>query len=136
MRKSKSYNKEIGKPDESLGRKATGPLKWQPVAGNDVHCLFDSAFFMTIECSQSVHSIVEEFGCIVAILVMLGLFIFLNQSYIQKFIYEERLNQMDEITPQMFLNLEDVMGTKWDFLCERRWSIFMILPLKKRKRVK
>ena len=36
---------EIGKPDESLGRKATGPLKWQPVAGNDVHCLFDSAFF-------------------------------------------------------------------------------------------
>ena len=40
----KSYNKEIGKPDESLGRKATGPLKWQPVAGNDVHCLFDSVF--------------------------------------------------------------------------------------------
>ena len=85
-----------------------------------MHCLFDSAFF-------------EEFGCIVAILVMLGLFIFLNQSYIQKFIYEERLNQMDEITPQMFLNLEDVMGTKWDFLCERRWNIFMILPLTKRK---
>ena len=28
----KSYNKEISKPDESLGRKATGPLKWQPVA--------------------------------------------------------------------------------------------------------
>ena len=55
-------------------------------------------------------------GCIVAILVMLGLFIFLNQSYIQKFIYEERLNQMDEITHQMFLNLEDVMGTKWDYV--------------------
>lgn len=78
----------------------------------------------------------EEFGCIVAILVMLGLFIFLNQSYIQKFIYEERLNQMDEIIHQMFLNLEDVMGTKWDFLCERRWNIFMIFPLTKRKRVK
>lgn len=55
-------------------------------------------------------------GCIVTILVMLGLFIFLNQSYIQKFIYEERLNQMDEITHQMFLNLEDVMGTKWDYV--------------------
>ncbi len=27
-----SDNKEIGKPDESLGRKATGPVKWQPVA--------------------------------------------------------------------------------------------------------
>ena len=76
----------------------------------------------------------EEFGCIVAILVMLGLFIFLNQSYIQKFIYEERLNQMDEIIHQMFLNLEDVMGTKWDFLCERRWNIFMILPWTKRKK--
>ena len=55
-------------------------------------------------------------GCIVAILVMLGLFIFLYQSYIQKFIYEERLNQMDEITHQMFLNLEDVMATKWDYV--------------------
>ena len=30
--KSYNYNKEIGKPDESLGRKATGPVKWQPVA--------------------------------------------------------------------------------------------------------
>ena len=34
----------IGKPDESLGRKATGPLKWQPVAWNEVHCLSDSVF--------------------------------------------------------------------------------------------
>ena len=89
----KSYHKEIGKPDESLGRKATGPLKWQPVAGNDVHCLFDSAFF-------------EEFGCIVAILVMPGLFIFLNQSYIQKFIYEERLNQMDLMRQCNFIKPE------------------------------
>ena len=28
----KAIIKEIGKPDESLGRKATGPVKWQPVA--------------------------------------------------------------------------------------------------------
>ena len=28
----KSYNKKIGKTDESLGRKAIGPVKWQPVA--------------------------------------------------------------------------------------------------------
>ena len=34
---------EIGKPDESLGRKATGPVKWQPVVENDRHCLFGSA---------------------------------------------------------------------------------------------
>ena len=32
LHKSKSYNKEIGKLDESLGRKAIGPVKWQPVA--------------------------------------------------------------------------------------------------------
>ena len=30
--KFKSFNRIIGKPDESLGRKATGPLKWQPAA--------------------------------------------------------------------------------------------------------
>ena len=39
---------EIGKPDESLGRKATGPVKWQPVAWNEVHCLWDGAFFMIL----------------------------------------------------------------------------------------
>ena len=44
LHKFKNYNKEIGKPDESLGRKATGPVKWQPVAKNEVHCLFDSVF--------------------------------------------------------------------------------------------
>ena len=32
LHKFKGYNKENGKPDESLGRKATGPVKWQPVA--------------------------------------------------------------------------------------------------------
>ena len=42
--KSYIYNKKIGKPDESLGRKATGPVKWQPVAWNEVHCLFGSVF--------------------------------------------------------------------------------------------
>ena len=45
LHKFKSYNKEVGKPDESLGRKATGPVKWQPVAKNEVHCLFDSVFY-------------------------------------------------------------------------------------------
>ena len=31
LHKIKSLNRMIGKPDESLGRKATGPVKWQPV---------------------------------------------------------------------------------------------------------
>jgi len=48
LHKFKSYNKEIGKPDESLGRKATGSLKWQPVAQNEVHCLSDSVFYGVI----------------------------------------------------------------------------------------
>ena len=38
----------IGKPDESLGRKAIGPVKWQPDAWNEVHCLWDGAFFMML----------------------------------------------------------------------------------------
>ena len=29
--KFKNYNRMIGKADESLRRKATGPVKWQPV---------------------------------------------------------------------------------------------------------
>lgn len=33
----------MGKLDESLGRKAIGPVKWQPVAEKDRHCLFGSA---------------------------------------------------------------------------------------------
>ena len=32
LHKFKGYNKENGKLDESLGRKAIGPVKWQPVA--------------------------------------------------------------------------------------------------------
>ena len=36
---------------------------------------------------------------------MLFAFFFLYQTYIQDIIYEERLNQMEEITRQMFQNL-------------------------------
>ena len=32
LHKFKSLKRMIGKPDENLGRKATGPVKWQPVA--------------------------------------------------------------------------------------------------------
>ena len=68
----------------------------------------------TLEKTKKYKKVI--FGCNVAILVMLGLFLFLYQTYVQKLIYEERLNQMDEVTHQMFLNLEDVMGTKWDYV--------------------
>ena len=35
----KSYNKKNGKTNESLRRKAIGPVKWQPVATLKMHCL-------------------------------------------------------------------------------------------------
>lgn len=44
--------------------------------------------------------------------------VFLYQTYIQDIIYEERLNQMEEITHQMFQNLEDVIDSHWDRVTE------------------
>lgn len=55
-------------------------------------------------------------GCIVVILVMVISFIFLYRTYIQKVIYEERLNQMDEVTHQMFNNLENYIEAKWFYI--------------------
>ena len=66
----------------------------------------------TLEKTKKYKKVI--FGCIVSILSMVIAFIFLYQTYIQRVIYEERLNQMDEVTHQMFLNLEDVIDTKWD----------------------
>ena len=37
---------------------------------------------------------------------------------IQDIIYEERLNQMEEITRQMFQNLEDVIDSHWNRVTE------------------
>ena len=49
---------------------------------------------------------------------MLLAFFFLYHTYIQDIIYEERLNQMEEITHQMFQNLEDVIDSHWDRVTE------------------
>ena len=49
---------------------------------------------------------------------MLFAFFFLYYTYIQDIIYEERLNQMEEITRQMFQNLEDVIDSHWDRVTE------------------
>ena len=51
-------------------------------------------------------------------IAMLFAFFFLYQTYIQDIIYEERLNQMEEITRQMFQNLEDVIDSHWDRVTE------------------
>ena len=57
-------------------------------------------------------------GCCMTGIAMLLAFFFLYQTYIQDIIYEERLNQMEEITRQMFQNLEDVIDSHWDRMTE------------------
>ena len=56
--------------------------------------------------------------CCMAGIAMLFAFFFLYHTYIQDIIYEERLNQMEEITRQMFQNLEDVIDSHWDRVTE------------------
>ena len=50
------------------------------------------------------------FGIIVLILTLFAM----SQTYIQNLVYHERLNQMEEVTHQMFRSLEDVIDTHWD----------------------
>ncbi len=52
--------------------------------------------------------------CCMAGIMMFLAFFFLYHTYIQDIIYEERLNQMEEITHQMFQNLEGVIDSHWD----------------------
>ena len=54
-------------------------------------------------------------GSIVGIAVLLSFFL-LSQIYIQNLVYRERLNQMEEVTHQMFRNLEDVIENHWDIV--------------------
>ena len=51
--------------------------------------------------------------CCIAGIAMLFAFFFLYQTYIRDIIYKERLNQMEEVTRQMFQNLEDVIDSHW-----------------------
>ena len=52
------------------------------------------------------------FGFVIIVL-LLTLFV-MSQTYIQNLVYHERLNQMEEVTHQMFHSLEDVIYTHWD----------------------
>ena len=49
---------------------------------------------------------------VVIIAVILTLFI-VSRTYIQNLVYHERLNQMEEVTHQMFRSLEDMIDTHW-----------------------
>ena len=57
-------------------------------------------------------------GCCMTGIVMLLAFFFLYHTYIQDIIYEERLNQIEEVTRQMFQNLEDVIDSHWNRVTE------------------
>ena len=57
-------------------------------------------------------------GCCMTGIAMFLAFFFLYHTYIQDIIYEERLNQMEEVTRQMFQNLEDVIDSHWDRVTE------------------
>ena len=50
---------------------------------------------------------------VVIVAVILTIFI-MSQTYIQNLVYHERLNQMEEVTHQMFRSLEDVIDNHWD----------------------
>ena len=52
------------------------------------------------------------FGFVI-IVSLLTLFV-MSQTYIQNLVYHERLNQMEEVTHQIFRSLEDVIDTHWD----------------------
>ena len=52
-------------------------------------------------------------ACIFASLAAVVGFFVLSRTYIKNLVYKERLNQMEEITHQMFRNLEDVIGSRW-----------------------
>lgn len=52
-------------------------------------------------------------------IAMFWSFFFLYHTYIQKSIYEERLNQMEEVTHQIFQNLEDVINARWEQTAEQ-----------------
>ena len=57
-------------------------------------------------------------GCCMTGIAMFFAFFFLYHTYIQDIIYEERLNQMEEVTRQMFQNLEDVIDSHWNRVTE------------------
>ena len=52
---------------------------------------------------------------VVIVAVILTLLI-VSQTYIQNLVYHERLSQMEEVTHQMFRNLEDVIENHWDIV--------------------
>mgnify|MGYP004625060473 FL=1 len=54
------------------------------------------------------------FGFVIIVLILTLLV--MSQTYIQNLVYHERLSQMEEVTHQMFRNLEDVIESHWNIV--------------------
>ena len=67
------------------------------------------------------------FGFVI-IVSLLTLFV-MSQTYIQNLVYHERLSQMEEVTHQMFRNLEDVIDNHWNIV-DVQCSYLHYTPLK------
>ena len=67
------------------------------------------------------------FGFVIIVL-LLTLFV-MSQTYIQNLVYHERLSQMEEVTHQMFRNLEDVIDNHWNIV-DVQCSYLYYTPLK------
>ena len=50
------------------------------------------------------------------IIVLILTLLVMSQTYIQNLVYHERLSQMEEVTHQMFRNLEDVIESHWNIV--------------------
>ena len=68
-----------------------------------------------------------SFGLVIIVL-LLTLFV-MSQTYIQNLVYHERLSQMEEVTHQMFRNLEDVIDNHWNIV-DVQCSYLHYTPLK------
>ena len=64
-----------------------------------------------------------------AIIVLLLTLFVMSQTYIQNLVYHERLSQMEEVTHQMFRNLEDVIDNHWNIV-DVQCSYLYYTPLK------
>ena len=67
------------------------------------------------------------FGFVIIVLILTLLV--MSQTYIQNLVYHERLSQMEEVTHQMFRNLEDVIDNHWDTV-EMQCNYLYYTPLK------
>ena len=64
--------------------------------------------------------IIVIYVCFVMIMALwVDIFLDRYSRYNEEVLYEERLNQMKEVTTQLFTGLEDVVENRWDLVEEQ-----------------